>query len=321
MISKMTDDAPRNERSLQYTNSLSLGAKVSRRLLRGAIQLLPPDAPAYIYTKILKPRPLRNAANAILRKLIPRTVTLPEGELLLNPSDPVVSGALMLGAFEKHFSMKFRESLQPGMTVVDIGANIGYYTLIASKGVGKEGKVISYEPEPENLGFLVASLAHNLLGNILVVKSALGAHVGEMTLYVDPDNKGKHTLLPVSGSGQIRVAIDTLDRSLSTLGVSHVDVIKMDIEGWESKAFHGMQLTLDRDHPKIFFEFAPERIRETGDNPSDMLLALRTREYTLEVIDERSGALLPVHDPKTFIATLHGYDGYANIVATWQHTS
>ncbi len=305
-----------NKSTSQYNNTKSVATKFLRRVLSAVLRALPRNAPAFIYTNILKPRPLRTLANALLRAMIPHTISIPEGELILNPNDPVVSGALMLGAYEVSFATVLRKALSPRMTVVDIGANIGYYTLIASATVGSEGRVIVYEPEPENLDILKTMIATNRLENVTVVPTAVGESVGQATLYVDPHNKGKHTLLPVSGNTPTTVATITLDASLQHLDVGRVDLIKMDIEGWEIKAFHGMQNTLKRDHPKIFFEFAPVRIRETGENPLAALEELITLGYTLEAIDEKTGALHVINDPSLFIGTLHGYDGYANIAAS-----
>ncbi len=317
----MAHIAQYDEGDAQYTSRASYGAKVFRKILAFTFRLLPSNAPAFIYTTLLRPPLLRKATNTLLRKMIPASIRIPEGSLTLNPDDPVVSGALMLGAYEVIFGKIFREALAPDMTIVDIGANIGYYTLIASAHAGKDGKVIAYEPEPENLRLLERTIAKNHLENVIVVTSAVGEKTGNATLYCDPNNKGKHTLLPVEGNTPTTVQTTTLDASLENQNLHRVDVIKIDIEGWEAKAFRGMQKTLATYHPQIFFEFAPERIRETGEDPLHFLSALASFGYILEHIDEKTGMLVPIDDCMQFIKTLSGYDGYANIRLTWKKES
>lgn len=311
-------DAPSREETVSNDSTRAPeGAMFLRKILAYILHLLPRNAPEFIYKHLLKRAPLRKITNTILRKIIPRTLLIREGSLLLNPNDPVVSGALMLGVYEVTFANVFRKALHPGMTVIDIGANIGYYTLIASTRVGSSGKIIAYEPEPENIAFLKLTIAENNLKNVTTVQSALGEKTGMETLYCDPDNKGKHTMLPVSLNTPIRVPITTLDASLNDHSEKKIDLIKIDTEGWEAKIFLGMQKTLALQHPQIFFEFAPERIRKTGEDPLHLLNTLVSSGYHIECINEQTEALEPILNCAQFIRTLHGYDGYANIRATW----
>ncbi len=293
------------------------GAMLLRKILAFILHLLPATAPEFIYKNLLRLPVLRKMTNAILRKIIPGSLRIPEGILLLNPDDPVVSGALMLGVYEVTFKNLFTGALHSGMTVVDIGANIGYYTLIASAHVGVSGKILAYEPEPENLRFLDTTIVKNNLRNVSVIRSALGEKTGVATLYCDPNNKGKHTMLPTAANTPIYVPTTTLDQSLKDQSVQKVDLIKIDTEGWEAKIFLGMQHTLSAYHPQIFFEFAPERIRLTGEDPLYLLDTLTALGYVIESINEQTEALEPISDGAQFIKTLHGYDGYANIRATW----
>src|SRR3989344_7406435 len=103
---------------------------------------LPESAPEFIYTVILKPRLLKALTNKILLFIIPKQVVIPEGIVVLNPKDPVVSGALALGVYEKFETALMRRLLTAGMTVLDIWANVGYFTAIFARLVGQRGKVI-----------------------------------------------------------------------------------------------------------------------------------------------------------------------------------
>ncbi len=288
-----------------------------RHMISAVLRLLPSDAPMFIYIHLLKPRLIRTLTNKILCALIPQTLTLPEGILFLNQQDPVVSGALMLGAYEPFFSKIFRAHLKPGMTIIDVGANIGYYTIIASAHVKSSGKVIAYEPEHANVNFLHESIRANKFMNIIVVEEGLGDREQNASLYLDPDNKGKHSLLQSGNENkaQISIPVTTLDSSLTKLGVSKVDLIKMDIEGWEGKALRGMAAIIHRDHPTLLFEFVPERIRETGEDPTRLLAWLHAEMYELSLINEKTKTLEPIIDNALLVQSLLGNAGYVNLLA------
>lgn len=280
--------------------------------VRAVLRYLPPGAPMYIYTKLLHPKPLRAIANSVLRRIIPPSITIPEGVLFLNQNDPVVSGALVLGAYEPYFTEEFRNHLTNGCTVADIGANLGYYTLIAS---AHAKAIVAYEPEKENYTLLEHTIAENQLTNVTLVKKGLGAKEEEMQLILDPDNKGKHTLLGKANGETELIEITTLDVSLHTLNISHVDVIKMDIEGWEAHAFTGMQRVLKESHPTIFVEYSPGRITASGADPVKMLESLLVYGYTLFLIDESKKALIPIDDIHFFTSKFSGSESYENIIA------
>ncbi len=316
IIERMSDtEAKRNEDS---TNDTTPGAHVGSltKLLRACIHLLPANAPQFIYTKILRPWPLRQIANALLRKIIPPTITIPEGILYLNQNDPVVSGALLLGAYEAYFAEVFRAELRQGMTVLDIGANLGYYSLIASKTASR---VVAFEPEDENRALLGRTQSVNNRTNIIVIDKGVSDSEGAGTLTIDPDNKGKHSLLPADGGVHVDITLTTVDATLEALGITDVGLIKMDIEGWEGHAFIGMQSLLARAHPTIMFEFAPMRIREAGKDGAVLLEYLWGLGYELWEIDEGAHQLVPLATHHELLKRLQKIDDYVNIIA--RHTN
>lgn len=285
-----------------------------RRALGLGLRVLPGDAPGVIYTTLLKPAPLRAVANHILRRLIPAEITLPEGRLHLNPDDPVVSGALALGVYERQVSARFRAAVHPGMTVVDVGANLGYYAVIALGRSAPNGRVIAFEPDPANHALLV----RNLLpfgARAIARRQAVTAAPGALTLHRHPDNKGKHPVLaaPDLDAG-ISVEAVTLDAALAGLGRPRVDVIKLDVEGAEPLALIGMTETLARQRPVMFFECAPVRWARAGFDPVAVLGGLKARGYALAVVDEGGRADAPV-EPAALPGRLRGRDPYVNLIA------
>lgn len=286
-------------------------------MLRAAIGMalrgLPGGAPEAIYTRVLRPPLLRTAANALLRRLVPHRIELPEGPLALNPDDPVVSGALALGVYERQVTACFRAALRPGMTVVDVGANLGYYSVIALARIAPHGRLLAFEPDSANHTLLLTNVAP-FGGRAIVRCQAVSSAAGAGVLHRHPDNKGKHSLLPSEELGSaVPVETVTLDACLGALGIESVAVVKMDIEGAEPLALQGMTATLERDHPLLFFECAPRRWVHAGFDPVAVLTGLGRRGYALTVVDERRGGEQPM-TPEA-IASLRGRDPYVNLIA------
>jgi FkbM family methyltransferase len=286
---------------------------VLRAALGIALRGLPGGAPELIYTRVLRPPLLRAAANRLLRRLLPSRIELPEGSLALNPDDPVVSGALALGVYERQMTACFRAALRPGMTVVDVGANLGYYSLIALARTAPDGRLLAFEPDPTNHRLLTENLAA-FGGRAVVRRQALSSAAGPATLYRHPDNKGKHSLLESEELGEgLPVETVTLDATATAMGIDRVDVIKVDVEGAEPLALAGMARTLARDRPLLFFECAPRRWARAGFDPESVLEGLVRLGYALGSIDETRGGEAPAA-PRG-VAGLEGRDPYVNLIA------
>ena len=103
--------------------------------------------PEFIYCYILRPWPLRDITNWIIKRLLPIKVKIGKYFLYLNPNDPVVSGAIFFNVYEKSESKFIKSSCFEGMNILDIGANIGYYTALFSHLAGVNGTVIAVEPD------------------------------------------------------------------------------------------------------------------------------------------------------------------------------
>src|SRR5215472_8514925 len=100
----------------------------------------------FIYTVVLKPRFIRTLVNKAILTIVPETIRVGRAVVCLNPRDPVVSGALTLGVYERPEIKLVSNILREGMIVVDVGANVGLYTAIAIHRVGQRGKIVSLEP-------------------------------------------------------------------------------------------------------------------------------------------------------------------------------
>ena len=168
----------------------------------------------------------------------------------------------MKGAcYEPDYTSIMLKVLRPGDTVIDIGANFGYFSLLASSLVKDSGRVISLEPEKENYNFLMRNIELNQISNILPLNIAAGKFKKEVELFIDPLNDGGHSLGGISPetSEQIesteilksKVQMDTLDSLLNTEKVGKIKIIKIDTEGWEFDVIQGTISTIKRFSPPI----------------------------------------------------------------------
>lgn len=197
--------------------------------------------------------------------------------------------------------------LMPGMTFVDIGANTGCYTLLGSKLVGPQGTVIAFEPGPENVRLLAANLKLNGLRNVHVVEKAVCDRTTRVLLHLSRINPGDHRTYNgdddrVYNAGAPRkttpvegIALDEyLERS-----PTHVDVIKMDIQGSEHHALHGMMKTLGSSRGIILItEFWPYGLEVAGSSPKAFIEDLVSQEFRLYVVTDRGK--IRVFDPSMF---------------------
>lgn len=125
------------------------------------------------------------------------------------------------------------DHLRPGDSVVDIGANIGAYTLYLAGLVGPGGRVLAVEPQPSVLGRLRENLALNPELTVTVAPVALGAQAGEALFETNAGNEGEGKLAQTGATAGIKVPVATLHDLVLRSGLSRIDALKIDVEGWE----------------------------------------------------------------------------------------
>ena len=222
--------------------------------------------------------------------------------------------AYLLGPFEPYTTELFKRAIRAGAMVLDIGAQFGYFSLIAAKRAGQKGAVYAFEPVPANFRLLEENIRmNNLSGLVHPVQKAVGDKHTTVTLclYEGSDSHGMYRHPQASVKGTLQVECIAIDQFL---GERSVDVIKMDIEGSEPYALEGMKQTVSRSHNLILFtELAPAYLRRAGVEPADYLTQLRRLGFHVQLIDEHSRCLKPVS--KHFLA---GDDPswYANLYCT-----
>lgn len=165
---------------------------------------------------------------------------------------------------EPRTSRLLAESLQLGMTVVDIGCNIGYYALLEAQRVGPTGKVIAIEPEPENARLFLHNLQANGYHNVVFHQVAISDRNGTFALRVSKKSN-RHSLNSVPWPTiDLPVSVCTLDSLLAKDPPESVDLVRMDLEGHEVAVLQGMRHTIERYSPRLLIEIHPDLIGTQG---------------------------------------------------------
>jgi len=185
-------------------------------------------------------------------------------KMCVRPRDGALDRELLMNKiYEKAETSVFHELIERGMTALDLGANIGYFTLIAAKLVGPEGKVFAFEPEPENFSLLQRNVSINGYENVTLVQKAVSDKNGVEELYLCSDSWGHSLSSFKRDEGLLSVPVTSLDQFFSE-DVA-IDFIKMDVEGAEGKAAQGMARILGKGDVKVMVvEFHPEELERQG---------------------------------------------------------
>lgn len=154
-----------------------------------------------------------------------------------------------LGTFELNKQTLLKQFLRPTLSFFDIGANVGFYTLLASKLVGAGGQVVAFEPNPANLYYLERHVAYNNCRNVIIKPCALSNQSGNLGFDTSQSRSMGHL---TNGEGCIKVKVVILDQMLASKEILKPDVIKIDVEGEEYKVLLGSLDTLRTYHPTIF---------------------------------------------------------------------
>ncbi len=207
----------------------------------------------------------------------------------LGLGDPLIR----YGKFEEFEISILKDALKPGMSVLDLGANIGVYSLIAAQSVGPTGSVYSFEPEPQNFQLLVRNLGENGLSNVTPLQKAVSSRNGTITLYFDDINfscasLGKPNV--TRDSGGVEVEAITLDSFVQQNSV-RVDFIKIDIQGAEGLFLQGAKSVLSSQNPQILMEYWPFGLENLGSDPKEVWRSFEELGYEISVINELEGRI------------------------------
>ena len=210
--------------------------------------------------------------------------------MTLDISDIGISRELFLkGVHERHSTDQYREELRAGMVVLEIGANIGYYTLISLQHVGPDGAVVALEPSPTNLETLHENLRLNDVSDkVRVYPLAAGSKAGTLPLYVMPWGnlctflkRSDHKFRPVE---VIDAAVTTVDEFVEAEDL-RIDYLRMDVEGFEGEVVKGMLKTLTASDGPVgaFIEVHSEYLSKSGSSGALFMERMYELGYSIKV--------------------------------------
>lgn len=217
----------------------------------------------------------------------------------------------LLGATEADLLSRL---CKKGMRVVDIGANIGVFTMLLARCTGETGHVWAFEPDPGNYATLRQNLVLNRFPNVTAFPFAVGDVSGTGRLYRSPF-QGDHRIRSSDPQRDV-VPIKIISLDAFFPPEERIDLIKMDIQGAEAMALQGMKRLLASTPGIILFmEFWPKGLREMGFVPEKVLADLTSWGFVLKRVDGKTGCMESIEHPERFVRSLAGAR-YTNVLAT-----
>ncbi len=192
--------------------------------------------------------------------------------------DRYVGQRVALDKYETYETKLILKQVNEESVVVDVGANIGYYTLLLAQ---KCKKVYAIEPEKTNFEILIKNVRENNLENVILLNIAAGSKKEKKQLVIDDKNFGNHRL---SGGQNGLVNVERLDDILKNEQI--IDLIKIDTQGWEPEVIDGAIKTIERDIPTMFLEYWPEGMNESKLDGARMIQKMRQLYPTIWQISD-----------------------------------
>ena len=238
------------------------------------------------------------------------------GKMFLHPND-----AFRLSIYGIHGTHDFKiikNNVKDGDNVIDLGANIGYFTLILAKLVGPTGKVFAFEPDPRNLALLKKNVEYNNYKNVIIVPKAVSNVNDKCTLYTGQKTFGQNKIYkPKKTKTQKFIPIDSetvrLDDFFKTNGLlDKISFIKIDVEGAEFLALSGMKEILKLNkNIKIFTEAEISYLEDAGSSYDQFIDLLTENDFTFSIADNRTETLTKVN--KSQLEKILNDEGSVNI--------
>ncbi len=235
------------------------------------------------------------------RKVVEQLALLPNPQksrrgfpVFCNPRDTTSDWIKLWGEHERLTERFLLQALKGGGTFLDLGANVGYFSLLIAHEVGERCQVIAFEPNPPIFELLLAGArASRHAGALLAVPLALSDRAGRLDFVVDPENTG-HSHLAAAGEagGKQSVEVVVLDEWLAANPPrSRITAVKLDVEGCELHALRGMERMLREHRPAIVIEVIEEHLQSFGASTAAVAAFLKTLGYDLENASAADGNL------------------------------
>ena len=261
---------------------------------------------------------IKSFSGRIESSLITDSAEVWEGKMFLHPND-----AFRLSIYGIHNKIDFeifKKHVKEGDNVIDICANIGYFTLMLAKLVGPTGKVFAFEPDPRNISLLKKNIETNNYQNVVVVPKAVSNVNQKCTLFTSQATFGQNRIYePKKTKNQEYVPIESETISLDNFfktdeTMKNISFVKIDVEGAEKFVLEGMENILDLNkNIKIFSEIDLDRLDDAGSSYTEMIELLEEKEFTIFLVNDTNDEIVK-GNIKSIGKTLKEIPGSQNIL-------
>jgi len=213
-------------------------------------------------------------------------------KIYLELSNPLTWDLVLGKDVEKDVKDQFLQNINVGDTVIDVGAHIGEYTLLGSKLTGSEGIVISIEPDHDTVKSLKENINLNNFRNCLILEKAIGEKVETKVLYKINDEDVYAYLDPFVENKKLKkhseIQVTTIDVVISSNNIDTVNLLKIDVEGFEHEVLLGCENSLKQDKiKKIIVELHPQYLKSKGKDEALIYSFLKQHGFTTKKIQEK----------------------------------
>ncbi|AZS73250.1 FkbM family methyltransferase [Streptomyces lydicus] len=234
--------------------------------------------------------------------------------MAVDTQDLIQRFVYLFGLWEPHMTHWLQRRLRPGDTYIDVGANVGYFSLLASQLVGEEGRVVAIEASPTFHARVRRHAEINGCSNLRTVNSAVADERKTVTLILaSSSNMGAASIVPYDGPAESTLDVEAypLPQVLDADEIAGARVIKIDVEGAEGAVIRGLAPVLDKLRPdaEITVEVTPERMEALGESPGELLTTMREHGF-------HAYRLPNSYAPGSYPAALRGP---AAVPVRWRH--
>lgn len=209
---------------------------------------------------------------------------------------------------------QLRTLVQPGSTVIDIGANIGFFTRRFARWVGPQGRVIALEPEAQNYERLTSAIAKDgVTKQVETILAAAGESAGTVRLRINPHHPGDHRIEARDATDGNAVPMVRLDDVLAARGWPAVSLVKIDVQGAEERVLMGAERTLTTARPAWFVEVDDAHLRAMGSSAEALTQRFTAQGYAIRRV-LKQGFSAPL-DPARVLAEIPA-GGYEDLLFT-----
>ena len=236
---------------------------------------------------------VRHFVDVINKSLKPDFVEIEGNKIFLDEKDSLFLS--VRGFHEKTATDLVKNEIKEGDTVLDIGANIGYYTLLFAKLVGPTGKVFAFEPEPKNFKLLKKNVEENNYKNTQFFQNAVSDKDEKLKFYISDESSAANQLFQPKKFNEI-IEVDSIKLDNFFSKDTKIDFVKIDIQGAEGTAIKGM-ISLLKNNPeiKIMQEWWPEAIKKYGMESDEHLKILESLGYKFYEIDGQNDKINEIY--------------------------